>query len=116
MRTCVLSLLTHHRKVDLAYVFVQQFVQMLRTRTGERLDAWLEAVASSPLTDLQSFVGSVYEEKEAILAGLTRAESNGPTDGHITRLKLIKRSMYGRAKFVVNSLKGGQILNGRVGK
>jgi transposase len=75
MRTCVLSLLTHHRKVDLAYVFVQQFVQMLRTWTGERLDAWLEAVASSLLTDLQSFVGSVYEEKEAILAGLTRAES-----------------------------------------
>ena len=39
------------------------------------------------------------EDKEAILAGLTREESDGPTEGHITRLKLIKRSMYGRAKF-----------------
>ena len=88
-----------HPELDLAYVLVQQFVQMLRTRTGEQLDAWLEAVASSPLTDLKAFAASVYEDKEAIRAGLTRAESNGPTEGHITRLKLIKRSMYGRAEF-----------------
>lgn len=88
-----------HPNVDMAYLFVQQFVQMLRTRTGEKLHAWLLAVASSPLAELQAFVNSVSEDKDAVLAGLTREESNGPTEGHITRLKLIKRSMYGRAKF-----------------
>jgi transposase len=88
-----------HPEVDQAYVFVQQFVQMLRTRTAEQLDTWLEAVASSPLTDLQSFVSSVYEDKEAIVAGLSLPYSNGPTEGQIPRLKLIKRSMYGRAAF-----------------
>jgi transposase len=88
-----------HSEVDLAYLLVQQFVQMVRTRTGERLDAWLSAVASSPLADLQSFADSVSKDKEAVFAGLTRDESNGPTEGHITRLKLIKRSMYGRAQF-----------------
>jgi transposase len=77
----------------------QQFVEMLRTRTGENLDAWLLAVGSSSLVDLQSFVSSVSEEKAAVLAGLTREERNGSTEGHRTRLKLIKRSMYGRAKF-----------------
>ena len=88
-----------HPEIDLAYLLVQQFLQMVRTRTGERLDAWLEAVASSSLTDLQSFANSVLEDKEAVFAGLTREESNGPAEGHITRLKLIKRSMYGRAQF-----------------
>jgi len=44
-------------------------------------------------------VNSVSDDKAAVLAGLTREESNGPTEGQITRLKLIKRSMYGRAKF-----------------
>ncbi len=88
-----------HAEVELAYLLVQQFVQMVRMRTGERLDAWLSAVASSALTDLQSFADSVSEDKEAVFAGLTRDESNGPTEGHITRLKLIKRSMYGRAQF-----------------
>jgi Transposase len=70
---------------------------MLRTRTGEQLDTWLQAIASSPLTDLKSFAASVYEDKEAIVAGLTRAESNGPVEGQVNRLKLIKRSMYGQA-------------------
>ncbi len=88
-----------HPEIDLAYLLVQQFLQMVRTRTGERLDAWLEAVASSSLIDLQSFANGVLEDKEAVFAGLTREESNGPTEGHITRLKLIKRSMYGRAQF-----------------
>jgi transposase len=88
-----------HSEIDLAYLLAQQFLQMVRTRTGERLDVWLEAVALSSLTDLQSFANSVLEDKEAVFAGLTREESNGPTEGHITRLKLIKRSMYGRAHF-----------------
>ena len=70
-----------HSEIDLAYLLVQQFVQMVRTRTGERLDAWLAAVASSPLTDLQSFADSVSEDKEAVFAGLTRDESNGPDSG-----------------------------------
>ncbi len=74
-------------------------IQMMRTRTGENLDAWFLAVDSSSLVGLQSFANSVSEDKAAVLSGLTREESNGPTEGHITRLKLIKRSMYGRAKF-----------------
>jgi transposase len=95
----ILRLRDLHPDIDLAYLFVQQFAQMVRMRTGEKLDAWLLAVASSPLVDFRSFVKSVTEDKEAIFAGLTREESNGPTEGHITRLKLIKRSMYGRANF-----------------
>ena len=88
-----------HPEVDLAYTLVQQFALMVRTRTGERLDTWLSTVASSPLVDLQSFAKGVSEDKEAIFAGLTRDESNGPTEGHITRLKLIKRQGYGQANF-----------------
>jgi transposase len=85
-------------EVDQAYLFVQQFLQMMRTRTGEKLDAWLLAVGSSSLVDLHAFVNSISPDKAAVQAGLTREERNGPTEGHITRLKRIKRSMYGRAK------------------
>jgi len=53
-------------KCRLAYGFVQAFVQMLRTRTGEeKLDSWLEAVEKSPLTDFQPFVIGVYQDKAA---------------------------------------------------
>ncbi len=37
--------------------------------------------------------GRVGEDKEAVFAGLTRGGSNGLTSGHITRLKLSKRSI-----------------------
>jgi transposase len=69
-----------------------------RKRTGEQLDAWLETVASSGLVDLQSFVAGVSQDKEAVRAGLTLPWSQGQTEGQVTRLKLIKRQMYGRAK------------------
>lgn len=63
-------------EIDQAYLFVQQFVQMMRTRTGERLDVWLLAVGSSSLIDFHPFVKSISEDLAAVQAGLTREESN----------------------------------------
>ena len=86
-----------HPEVDQASDLVQQFVQMLRTRTGERLDAWLAQVQSSNLPELQSFAAGVEKDKDAVRAGLTWWINNGMVEGHVTKLKLIKRQMYGRA-------------------
>jgi transposase len=53
-------------EIDQAYLFVQQFVQMMRTRAGEKLDAWLLAVGSSSLVELHSFVNSISLDKAAV--------------------------------------------------
>ena len=82
-----------------AYLLVQAFMQMVRERTGEDLDAWLDKVQESHLPEFDSFAAGIHRDKAAVLAGLTLSWSNGPTEGHVNRLKLIKRSMYGRAKF-----------------
>ena len=82
-----------------AYLLVQAFMQMVRERTGEDLDAWLDKVQESHLPEFDSFATGIQRDKAAVLAGLTLSWSNGPTEGHVNRLKLIKRSMYGRAKF-----------------
>ena len=74
-------------------------MQMVRERTGEDLDAWLDKVQESHLPEFDSFATGIQRDKAAVLAGLTLSWSNGPTEGHVNRLKLIKRSMYGRAKF-----------------
>src|SRR5207245_4548355 len=60
-------------------------------------DAWLAAVQASHLEAFASFVTGVQQDKDAVLAGLTLQWSNGPLEGNVNRLKLIKRSMYGRA-------------------
>jgi transposase len=88
-----------HPAVDLAYDLVQQFAQMLRTRTGEHLDAWLTRVESSNLPELQSFAAGIEKDKDAVRAGLTWWINNGMVEGHVTKLKLIKRQGYGRAGF-----------------
>jgi transposase len=88
-----------HPEIDLAYDLVQQFAKMLRTRAGERLDAWLEKVRASQIRELQGFVLSGERDKEAVLAGLTLPHNNGLVEGHVNKLKLIKRMGYGRAGF-----------------
>ena len=85
--------------LKLAYDLVQDFMQMVRKREGHRLDAWLELVATSDLPELEQFAAGVEKDKDAVKAGLTWPVNNGQTEGQMTKLKLIKRTMYGKAGF-----------------
>src|SRR6267154_2287051 len=84
-----------------AYDLVQDFLQMVHKREGQRLDAWLERVAASGLLELQSFATGVEKDKAAVKAGLTWPINNGQVEGQVTKLKLIKRQMYGKAGFAL---------------
>jgi len=83
---------------ETAYRLAQAFMQMIREHTGHQLDTWLGEVEASYLPELKSFAKGIQQDKAAVLAGLTLPWSQGPVEGHVNRLKLIKRSMYGRAK------------------
>ncbi len=74
---------------------VERFHRMLRERDPAALPAWLSAVASSMLA---SFGKGIVTDQSAIAAAMSEPWSNGQTEGHITKLKLVKRQMYGRAK------------------
>lgn len=84
-----------HSEVDQAYTLVQQFANMLRTRTGEQLDDWLSSVRASQIRELQGFVLSVERDTAAVVAGLTLPQNHGLVEGKVHKLKLIKRMMYG---------------------
>ncbi len=83
---------------EAAHGLAQAFMQMIREHTGQQLDTWRSSVEASHLPELESFAKGIQQDKAAVLAGLTLPWSNGPVEGHVNRLKLIKRSMYGRAK------------------
>jgi transposase len=87
--------------VDQAYTLVQQFANMLRTRTGEQLDDWLSSVRASRIREFQGFVAGVIRDKEAVTAGLTLSQNKGVVEGKVNKLKLIKRMGYGRAGFAL---------------
>lgn len=84
-----------------AYDLLQDFLSMVHKREGHRLDAWLARVAESGLPELQSFATGVEKDKDAVQAGLTWPINNGMVEGHVTKLKLIKRTMDGRAGFAL---------------
>jgi transposase len=77
-----------HPEVDRTYDLVQQFAQMLRTRTGQYLDAWLAKVAESQIPELESFTLGIERDKLAVVAGLTLPHSNGILKGKVNKLKL----------------------------
>jgi transposase len=81
-----------------AYGLVQDFLTMVRKREGERLESWIEAIQESAISELQSFVIGILKDKDAVVAGLTLPYSNGPVEAQVQKLKLVKRSMFGRAK------------------
>ncbi len=82
-----------------AYHLIQDFFSMVHKREGHRLDAWLEQIAKSDLPELQHFAHGVELDKAAVKAGLTWPINNGMVEGQVTKLKLIKRQMYGKAGF-----------------
>ncbi len=81
------------------FVLVQDFATMLRERQGNRLDVWLKQVEEQDITELKNFARGLLKDYDAVKAGLTLEWNQGPVEGHIHRLKLLKRQSYGRAGF-----------------
>jgi transposase len=76
----------------------EAFARMVRERAAEQLESWFERVLASPCRALKRFAQGLRQDEAAVKAALTWPYSNGPTEGHVNRLKLFKRQMYGRAK------------------
>jgi transposase len=79
--------------IDLA----QEFATLVRQRQPERLEPWLKRAMASTLEALQRFATGLQEDYAAVKAGVTLPWSTSPVEGHINRLKMVKRQMFGRA-------------------
>jgi transposase len=80
-----------------AMALAQGFAQLLRARQPEQLDAWLQQAATSALAAFRRVAKSLQRDYAAVKAGVTLPWSSGPVEGHINRLKMLKRHMFGRA-------------------
>jgi transposase len=85
-------------EVHTLYPLAQDFAQMVRTHSGHSLESWLTRAHDSQVRELVSFANSLERHSADVQAGLSLPYSNGQVEGQINRLKLIKRSMYGRGK------------------
>jgi transposase len=92
LRNCEASL---REGLDLA----GEFAEMVRQRSGLSLAEWLTKAKASACAELRNFGSGLRQDEAAVAAALTEEWSNGPVEGQVNRLKLIKRQMYGRAGF-----------------
>jgi len=79
--------------------FVLRFRAMLRWRKADKLSSWIDAATTSGFRFLGDFARTLRRDLEAVTLSITSPWNNGPIEGQINRLKVIKRQMYGRAGF-----------------
>jgi transposase len=74
---------------------IEGFHMMIRRKASADLDAWITRARNSLVA---SFANGIAKDIAAVRAAVVSQWSNGQTEGQITKLKLVKRQMYGRGK------------------
>jgi transposase len=89
--------MTLNEDLRAVYLLSQEFVTMFKDRQVEALDSWLNRAKACHVTELTSFVNGIRRDDGAVRAACSSEWSNGTTEGHVNRLKFLKRQMVGRA-------------------
>jgi transposase len=87
------------QEVRTAYALAQEFIRMVKQRTAVCFDGWLLRTETDGVPEMKSFAAGLRRDYAAVVAALSLDISNGQVEGQVNRLKLIKRTMYGRANF-----------------
>jgi transposase len=99
-RTALAQLQDVHSDVSTTLAFTEKFGAIVRERRGgTELEEWLVDAEASEVREIRQFARKVRQDEAAVRAGCTLEWSNGQTEGQVTKLKAIKRQMYGRANF-----------------
>lgn len=77
----------------------RKFIAMVREGLTEDWSSWLESCCDSAVKELKNFAVALKRDAAAVYEAIDQSWSNGPVEGHVNRLKFLKRQMYGRASF-----------------
>ncbi len=97
-RSALDRVLGEDEQLALGHGLVQRFRKLVADRQIENLDPWLVDAEQSNLASFIILAHGIRMDRAAVDAALTMSWSNGRVEGHVNRLKLIKRQGYGRAK------------------
>jgi transposase len=81
-----------------AVALARDFAALVRQRQPTRLEPWLVRAAQSALPPFRRLARGLRADLAAVQAAVTLPWSQGPIEGHINRLKMLKRHMYGRSR------------------
>ncbi len=76
---------------------VREFLGLMLRRSRRHFDRWFKRLSCCDAAEMRGFAQSLRADLPAVRAAFRLPWSNGQTEGHVNRLKLLKRQMYGRA-------------------
>ena len=88
-----------HAEVEHVFHVSERFTQMFRDQRAATFDAWMTDAHASMVREVRQCAWNLQNDETAIRAALEHPWSQGQVEGQVHRLKLVKRSMYGRANF-----------------
>lgn len=89
----------HFPQAEVARTLALEFHGIFQEKRSEDLPSWIEQAKTSGISSLKNFATGLESDYPAVESAATYDWSNGPVEGHVNRLKTIKREMYGRAGF-----------------
>jgi len=93
-------ILEHCGDIRATWHVTRRFIVMLRKRKGKHLARWFAMATKAEIPPpIRQFAEGLKNDWAAVTASLNLPWNNGAAEGHISKLKMIKRQMYGRAKF-----------------
>jgi len=88
-----------HAELEHVFHLSERFTQMVRDQLAAAFDEWMSSAHASSVREVRQFARNFRNDEAAIRAALEHPWSQGQVEGQVHRLKLVKRSMYGRANF-----------------
>ena len=88
-------------EIPILYDLTQGFAKVFREKQRDILQTWLDQARGTGLPEIGRFCDGLRRDEKAVNAAVVLPWSNGQVEGQIHRLKLVKRQMYGRAKFTL---------------
>jgi len=88
-------------QLSAAMDLADEFAALIRKRSEGTLTTWLTKAEASSCPEMRRFAEGIRRDEPAVQVAMSERWSNGPVEGHVNRLKTIKRQMYGRAGFVL---------------
>lgn len=94
------ALVANCPELDVLAKHVRAFAHMVTDLQGDQLQEWIESArAATGLPSLSRFAHHLERDLDAVVAGLSQPWNSGVVEGHVNRIKMLKRQRFGRAGF-----------------
>lgn len=103
------AILKQYPVLNELYILLKEFHNIMFEQKSQELNTWMKKISALQIEELESYVGGLKKDLKAVKNGIEQKYNNGLAEGSVNKIKLIKRTMYGRNSFLL--LKAKVLLN-----